>query len=71
MSNTEMAQAVWDYMNQRAESEGVPHDLGLDFYSVCLEGGMRDFFGVIVSDDGCRLLKDEQNPEFFKTYSHH
>ena len=67
MDNNGTVQAIFDYMQKRAESEGVPHDLDLNFYSDFLDKGMTEFFGVIISNEGY-LVEDTQNPEFFKSY---
>jgi len=67
MTDNETVQAIFDYMQKRAESEGMSHELDCDFYGEFFGKGMRDFFGVIISDDG-RLLQDKQNPDFFETY---
>jgi len=67
MDNNETVQTIFDYMQKRAESEGVSHELGLNFYSTSLGKGVREFFGLTISNDG-HLIEDKQNPEFFKTY---
>jgi len=67
MDTKEIAMHVFVYMYERAEFEGVSHSLNEAFYQGLMDQGMRNFFGLIISEDG-ELLRDEQNPTFFAQF---
>ena len=58
-----------DYMKQRATFEGVEWSLTEGFLQAHFDQGVRNFFGVDVAARG-ELLRDTQQPGFFKTYRH-
>jgi len=55
------------YMRARAAFEQVKWGLTKSFLQSHFDAGIRSFFGVELSDRG-ELLRDLQQPEFFRTY---
>jgi hypothetical protein len=55
------------YMKARAAFEGVACKLNRAYVQARFDEGCRSFFGVTVDDRG-KLLRDEQQTDFFKNY---
>jgi len=59
--------ALCTYMRARAAFEGVKWKLSREYVQSHFDRGCRNFFGVELDDHG-KLLRDEQQPDFFKNY---
>lgn len=55
------------YMSSRAKFENVKWELTEKDLRGYFQKGIRNFFGVIVSDDG-DLIEDNEQPSFFMSY---
>ena len=56
------------YMKLRAAWEKLPWDLDVAFTEGYFRQGVRNFFGVDLDNRG-NLLRDLQQPDFFKAYT--
>jgi hypothetical protein len=55
------------YMRSRAEFENLKWELTEKDLRGYFEKGIRNFFGVVVSDNG-DLIEDNEQPSFFMSY---
>ena len=55
-----------EYMNFRAQQEGMKHELDVEFYLEGLMAGIQFFFGIY--HDGEFLTEDIQNPDAFEKW---
>jgi hypothetical protein len=55
------------YMKERAKFENLKWELTEKDLSGYFYHGIRNFFGVVVDDDG-NLIEDNEQPSFFNSY---
>lgn len=56
-----------EYMKCRAKFEKAKWELTEDDLFVYFRQGVRNFFGVVVDDNG-ELVEDQEQPSFFNSY---
>lgn len=58
---------IYYYMKERAAHENMKFELDKKFFLNHFTIGVRRFFNVYLNDDG-QIIRDTENPEFFKYY---